>query len=207
MAICAGLAALFAALGAGTAAAHEPWVTEFNDGVTTNLGAWGITAAGAELPVGATFDTRRGAVSLRTAGCRGRLQTGKFGGGLFTLRQPRSACGRVDIYLRGGSFKSCRHVGSRHAGRTAGASAARRVRRLWGRDKGGRFRTHGRHSQATVRGTRWLTVDRCDGTLTKVTQGAVSVRDFVRRRTVLVRAGHTYIAHRAYPKRRNRRHR
>jgi hypothetical protein len=116
MAICAGLAALFAALGAGTAAAHEPWVTEFNDGVTTNLGAWGITAAGAELPVGATFDTRRGAVSLRTAGCRGRLQTGKFGGGLFTLRQPRSACGRVDIYLRGGSFKSCRHVGSRPPG-------------------------------------------------------------------------------------------
>jgi virginiamycin B lyase len=30
-------------------AAHEPWVTEFNDGVTTNLGAWGITAAGGNL--------------------------------------------------------------------------------------------------------------------------------------------------------------
>jgi archaeosine-15-forming tRNA-guanine transglycosylase len=81
------------------------------------------------------------------------------------------------------------------------------VRRLWGRDRGGRFRTHGRHSQATVRGTRWLTVDRCDGTLTKVTRGAVSVRDFVRHRTVLVRSGHSYLARRAYPKRRHRRHR
>jgi streptogramin lyase len=170
-------------------------------------GGWESMEPGAELPVGATFDTRRGAVSLRTAGCRGRMQTGKFGGGMFTLRQPRRACGRVDIYLRGGSFKSCGHVGSRRAGRTASASAARRVRRLWGRDKGGRFRTHGRHSQATVRGTRWLTVDRCDGTLTKVTQGAVAVRDFARRRTVLVRAGHAYVARRAYPKRRHRRHR
>ena len=72
------------------------------------------------------------------------------------------------------------------------------MRKLWGRDSGGSFRTHGRHSQATVRGTRWLTVDRCDGTLTRVTSGAVSVRDFRRHRTVLVRAGHSYLA-RAHP--------
>ena len=45
-----------------------------------------------------------------------------------------------------------------------------------------------------MRGTRWLTVDRCDGTLTRVTHGAVSVRDFLRHRTVLVRAGHSYLA-------------
>jgi hypothetical protein len=76
----------------------------------------------------------------------------------------------------------------------ASAARTRRVRKLWGRDRGGRFRTHGRHSEATVRGTRWLTVDRCDGTLTRVTKGAVSVRDLVRHRTVLVRAGHSYIA-------------
>src|SRR3712207_6890811 len=40
----------------------------------------------------------------------------------------------------------------------------RSARRLWGRDKGGRFRTHGKNSHATVRGTRWLVEDRCDGT-------------------------------------------
>jgi archaeosine-15-forming tRNA-guanine transglycosylase len=68
------------------------------------------------------------------------------------------------------------------------------VRRLWGRDKGGNFRSHGRHSHATVRGTRWLTVDRCDGTFTRVTDGAVVVRDFRRHRNVLVRAGHSYLA-------------
>jgi hypothetical protein len=73
------------------------------------------------------------------------------------------------------------------------------VRELWGRDHGGRFRSHGRHSHATVRGTRWLTADRCDGTLTRVTNGSVAVRDFARHRTVVVRAGHSYVAksHRA----------
>ena len=62
------------------------------------------------------------------------------------------------------------------------------------RDDGGRFRTYGRHSHATVRGTRWLTEDRCGGTLTRVASGAVAVRDRIRRRTVLVRAGRSYLA-------------
>jgi virginiamycin B lyase len=157
-------------------------------------GGWETMAPGTEMPVGATFDTRRGAVNVTSKGCRGRNQTGKFGGGLFTLRQPRGACGRVDIYLRGGSFAGCRHVGTPGKATRASASRSSRVRRLWGRDKGGRFRTHGRHSQATVRGTRWLTLDRCDGTLTRVTNGSVAVRDYARHRTVVVRAGHSYLA-------------
>jgi hypothetical protein len=67
-----------------------------------------------------------------------------------------------------------------------GASAAQR----WGRDRGGRFRTRGRTSVATVRGTAWLTEDRCEGTLTRVTEGAVHVRDVQRGgKARLVRAG------------------
>ena len=33
-------------------------------------------------------------------------------------------------------------------------------------------------SSATVRGTRWVVVDRCDGTLTRVVRGIVAVQDF-----------------------------
>jgi hypothetical protein len=110
------------------------------------------------------------------------------------VRQPRRAGGRVDLYLRGGNFGRCGRTGRSAGSGQASASAVRRVRRLWGRDSGGRFRTHGRHSQATVRGTRWLTEDRCSGTFTKVTQGAVVVRDLTRRRSVVVRAGHSYLA-------------
>ena len=144
------------------------------------------------------IDTRQGHVSLSSTGCRGGTQTGTFGGGIFSVRQPRSGCGRVDVYLRGGNFDRCRSLasGQRRArqGRVASASRTRRVRKLWGRDSGGRFRSHGRHSHATVRGTRWMTVDRCDGTVTRVTEGAVAVRDYTRHRTVVVRAGHSYVA-------------
>ena len=78
----------------------------------------------------------------------------------------------------------------------AGASALAReargkrrvVRRLWGKDSHARFRTHGRDSVATVRGTRWVTTDRCDGTLTKVSEGKVLVRDLHRKRSVLLTA-------------------
>ena len=36
-------------------------------------------------------------------------------------------------------------------------------------------------------------LDRCDGTLTKVTEGKVLVRELHRKRSVLVRAGHAYL--------------
>ena len=45
-----------------------------------------------------------------------------------------------------------------------------------------------------MRGTIWLVEDRCDGTLTKVSRGTVSVRDFRRKKTVSVKAGHSYLA-------------
>ena len=47
---------------------------------------------------------------------------------------------------------------------------------------------------ATVRGTAWYVEDRCDGTLTRVSKGSVSVYDRGRHRTVLVRAGRSYLA-------------
>ena len=58
----------------------------------------------------------------------------------------------------------------------------------------GRFRTRGRYSAATVRGTIWETIDRCDGTLTKVRRGVVVVRDNRKRRNITVRAGKSYLA-------------
>jgi streptogramin lyase len=157
-----------------------------------------LAATGAELPVGTAIDTRRGRIALTTAARNGRKQTGTFRGGMMQVRQPRRARGRVDIHLRGGDFSRCAQP-ARRAGRSgigANASYVRRdrVRRLWGRDRGGRFRTFGRHSQATVRGTRWLTVDTCSGTLTVVRRGAVMVRDFARHRNMPVRAGHRYFA-------------
>jgi len=36
--------------------------------------------------------------------------------------------------------------------------------------------------------------DRCDGTLTEVARGAVAVRDFRRKKTIVVKAGKSYLA-------------
>ena len=148
------------------------------------------------LPVESIVDARDGRVELvSSVAADGRLQSGSFWGSKFEVRQSRDGRGMTSLILRGGDFSGCRlpaASGSSH--RMASASRARRLRRLWGRDHGGRFRTVGRQSQATVRGTRWLTEDRCEGTLTRVRSGAVAVRDRGRHRTVIVRAGHSYLA-------------
>jgi hypothetical protein len=143
------------------------------------------------VPVGSLVDTRDGSVTLRSALPGGETQSGVFHGGLFEVRQPKDAKGLTELKLRGAG-PSC----------GAGARAAvvdkrkrkRKRRALWGRDNGGAFRTRGGNSVATVRGTAWYTEDRCDGTLTRVSQGSVTVRDLVNHRTVIVRAGHSYLA-------------
>ena len=60
--------------------------------------------------------------------------------------------------------------------------------KLWGNGKG-KFRTTGKYSSATARDTICLVQDRCDGTLTRVSRGTVSARDFRRKKTVTVKAG------------------
>jgi hypothetical protein len=148
-------------------------------------------ASGAEVPLESEIDASHGTIALTSALPSGRTQTGRFGGGRFKLRQDRR--GYVNLHLSG---RACARSG-RHAraGSASTASAQRRRRNhLWGHDHGGRFRTHGRHSQATVRGTRWLVADRCDGTLTLVTKGSVVVRDTVRHRRLVLHAGERYLA-------------
>jgi hypothetical protein len=73
------------------------------------------------------------------------------------------------------------------------ARSKKRLGRLWGSGEG-RFRTRGRFSAATVRGTVWLTEDRCDGTLTRVVKGKVSVFDRGLRRRAIATRGHSYLA-------------
>ena len=70
---------------------------------------------------------------------------------------------------------------------------SRRVLQLLHASASGRFRTRGRYSAATVRGTARDTADRCDDP-DRVRRGTVIVNDFVRHKTVAVHAGHSYLA-------------
>jgi hypothetical protein len=129
-----------------------------------------------DIPFGATIDTRRGEVELRSVASRAgavqsvRLKDGwfrvSFSRGItdFTLNEPLARCSK----------------------RASAAQRKRKSRKLWGNGTG-RFRTTGNYSAATVRGTRWLVQDTCAGTRTRVKQGRVAVRDKVRRRTVVLR--------------------
>jgi hypothetical protein len=146
------------------------------------------------LPVGSFLDTRKGTVRITSARNRaGRTQAGVFAGGVFQVLQSRKkrARGLTELRLKGASFSRCRSASRAEV--QAARRSRRTIRRLRAKAKG-RFRTRGRYSAATVRGTTWTTTDRCDGTLTAVKRGRVAVRDFRRRKTVIVRAGRRYLA-------------
>ena len=85
---------------------------------------------------------------------------------------------------------------ARRGSRAAVASAAAKkpkTRKLWGSGKG-KFRTEGKYSAATVRGTKWLVQDTCTTTLTRVTTGVVAVSDFAKKKTILIKKGKRYTA-------------
>lgn len=147
-----------------------------------------------KLPNGTVIDTRRGRVLVVIADGAGDTDQAEFYEGVFEVNQPKALKGLANIFLDGGGFKGCpRAPKNPHAQVSAKKSPHRSVRHLWGKGSG-KFRTVGRFSSATVRGTTWLTDDRCDGTLVRVRQGKVAVRDFIRRKTVLVRATKSYFA-------------
>lgn len=151
------------------------------------------------LPPGSKIDTRRGTVKLISAkGRRGR-QSGNFSGSVFTVGQSKKGRDRgvTTLRLKPSSRRRC-NTGARRSttDRPLADSARRRrglLRRLRGRAKG-RFRTRGRYSSAIVQGTIWTIEDRCEGTLVRVKEGRVAVRDVRRKRTVIVRTGQTYLA-------------
>jgi hypothetical protein len=158
----------------------------------------------ANVPMGAQLDTRTGRVAVTSAADTGasKAQTADFYDGIFAVtqatpktkpKQPKALV--TDLTLKGEPPRSqCAPLkGARSAAVDKKKGAKAVLGALWGNGKG-KFRTSGKYSSATVRGTIWLTQDRCDGTLTRVKRGIVSVRDFKRRRTVSVKAGHSYLA-------------
>ena len=99
------------------------------------------------IPTGSTVDTTSGKVKLTSVRSGKRTQSGTFSKGAFVVTQQHD--GLTDLKLTGGSFSVC---SAAHAAGTTLSAAANRRRRLFGTAHG-RFRTRGRNSSATVRGT------------------------------------------------------
>ncbi len=142
--------------------------------------------AGAQIPVGSSIDTRRGRITITAAQGKGKTAAADFFDGLFKLTQTAGSKPLTTLTLT--EALSCPR-----AKKASAAAKKPKSRKLWG-DGSGSFRTLGRYSAATVRGTRWLVTDTCTSTTTKVTKGVVSVRDDVKHKTIIVRAGKHYTA-------------
>ncbi len=143
------------------------------------------------IPIGSTVDTEEGRIALTSAAdLKGKAQTADFYNGTFTVLQRRAKAPVTELKLVGLSYRlSCGAVSARRAH----AARSKKLAKLWGSGKG-RFRTRGRFSAATVRGTKWLTVDRCDGTLTQVKTGRVAVFERASGRRIILRANRAYLA-------------
>ena len=136
------------------------------------------------IPVGSTVDTTHGTVLLTSQSkSGGASQSAKFFDGIFLVTQQ----GPIT------KLKLTQKLAKCTAGKASVATKRPKKRRLWGDGKG-KFRTEGKHSAATVVGTKWLVQDSCAGTLTKVARGVVSVRDNVKHKTIRVKAGKRYLA-------------
>jgi hypothetical protein len=158
-----------------------------------------VVSAATGVPLGSTVDVTHGRIRLTSVPRRGgKPQSAVFYAGVFVVTQH----GSVTVLTLAGPKLTC----SKPKGRATAARTHKkkrvRSRKLWG-DGHGNFRTKGRYSAATVRGTKWLVQDTCAGTLTRVVRGVVSVRDSVRHKTILLRGGKRYLAH---PRRHHRRH-
>jgi len=152
-----------------------------------------------QLPVGTIFDTVAGVARITTATARaGRQQQGDFGAGIFKLLQARKQKGltELDIMDTHSAHRVCATIGKQTPARDARA-AAHLSGKVLGRLTGtahGKFTMRGQYSAATVRGTQWGVRNQCDGTLTRVERGVVTVRDFVRRKTITLFTGQSYLA-------------
>jgi alpha-tubulin suppressor-like RCC1 family protein len=159
-----------------------------------------------QIPIGSRIDTRSGTIQLVTAtGVGHQTQSGMFGGGTFTVAQAKSKVqkGLTTLTLLTGALKgepsyaACKASKSKSARGVRSAAhkpLSKQVLQTLRAHVHGSFAVRGKYSAATVRGTVWDTIDRCDGTLTVVHSGTVLVTDFVSHKTIAVHAGHSYLA-------------
>jgi hypothetical protein len=167
-----------------------------------------------QIPSGAVIDALRGTLKITTAlpagagGARdaaakggkpkpkAKTQSGNFGGAIFKVTQARN--GLTNLLLLEGAYNGAPSYATcnRHkAGDATAAALSSKTLQLLRASAHGKFRTSGRYSAATVRGTIWTIADRCDGTLTHDITDSVAVQDFVHHKTIILNAGQSYLAH------------
>jgi hypothetical protein len=152
-----------------------------------------LLKVGELVPVGSILDASKGTVQVIMSANKPdtRTQVGQISKGAFRANQNRRQALTTLTPLSDVNFRRVCGPGAK----VIGVQTARgRANRQLFANVHGHFRTRGRHSTATVRGTEYLVKDTCSGTLTLVRRGSVVVRDLVKHRSLVVRTGHRYLA-------------
>jgi hypothetical protein len=155
----------------------------------------------ATVPIGSEIDSRKGQLDLKTAskyGAKGQktnLQQGRFGAGLFKIRQAAqrragatSKKPSTDLVLQTppGMARACA-AGS-------GVKPIKGIVRTLAATAKGAFRTIGGASTISANDGTWIVSDRCDGTMTEVGRGKVTVHDTKLDKDFTLRSGQGYLA-------------
>lgn len=138
------------------------------------------------LRYGAVLHATGGHVQVIAANPGSGFESGEFYDGGFNLSQGMN--GVVQAQLNGKL-----RCGLEKKPLSLAHDASSKSFKLWGHVKG-KFKTRGHYGSASVQGTIWLTQERCSGTFFHVVEGVLKIRDFSLHKTVIVRAGHSYLA-------------
>ena len=172
------------------------------DGATLAKGQGFVALTQArQIPTGSEIDALHGSLEIVAAtGKLGKTQTATVAGAIFKVTQARTGItkGLTNLNLVESAFKGAPSyglcTGKKNADEATIAKLSTKTLQLLKVSAHGKFRTTGRYSSATVRGTVWTISDRCDGTLTHVIRDTVLVDDFVRHKTILLHSGQSYLA-------------
>jgi hypothetical protein len=183
---------------ASTVGAVPPAVSGRSVGVAPQSGTITVRPSGIDaflalreedlVPLTSDVEATQGRLEIATAtGLGAAQQTAVVREGAFAVRQIGTRAQPTTLF-RLPSLTGCS---------TARASIAakrkrKRQRRLWVSERGGRWRTATGSVSAAAIGTEWATTLLCDGTRVSVREGAVRVRDKIRDRSVIVRAGQSF---------------
>lgn len=150
----------------------------------------------ASIPLGATVDTTRGEVAIDSAANsfaaadrRAKRQQARIRAAIFLLKQQRKAKARSATIATDVSLLSPPGAEARCAGVPPKGTVVRSISMV----VKGLYRTVGGASTSTARSATFNTVDRCDGTLTSVGRGKVTVALKGKKQPVTVKAGQAYL--------------
>jgi Divergent InlB B-repeat domain len=147
-----------------------------------------------------TISVGGGGPARDATAARAKTQTGQFGGAVVRLHQATHGANRglATVMMVESAFKGAPAQSICNAPKAASdahaAKVSSKVIQLLHASAHGKFATSGRYSAATVRGTIWNTIARCDGTLIHAIKDEVVVTDFVRHKTIVLHAGQSYLA-------------